>query len=434
MKAAVEQEELQTETKERLADLVRNVIQPAGIEGLLQGKVSAIRLGWREYLNNSGEVLNALVKKGLVVQPDLKLTPEYLRLRKSEGGVLSGEHPEIKQLHRDAWSRLSEAQLKARPGQVIRLTPENNVFPYDDGTKLVKHSDVAKAARVESADKAASAILCSFAIADRLKETRVGDVVVGADYQGVFYTAKSFRIVHLADIFRAQLLDQLPANIGGTILGEVSFLTDTPVIFREGARVIVTNIPSIGKPGKVHSTSLYHIPVVNRVHGDYRSVMITPEAVALSYDFHWRSTAEKETFWPIKYSRNGRRGDEEESSVASVFGAIRTRKEARRQFEGGHPPWREFVVLPMFPEIPPDAMRAFRGLYGAKTSRGATGGVILEELVRSVRGGVEREELTRKTLPARLVDFEIALHNIVAFAQYDLSPRLPRLTYATAVA
>ncbi len=430
MRAVAEQDELPTETKEKLANLVRNVIQPAGIEGLLREKVRAIRLEWRDYLNNSGEVLNELVKRGLVVQPDLKLTPEYLKLRKSEGGVLSGEHPDIEQLHRDAWSRLSEAQLKARPDQVIRLTPENNIFPYDDGTKLMKHSDVAKTARVESADKAASALLCSHAVADRLKGTRVGDVVVGADYQGVFYTAKSFRIVHLSDIFRAQLLDQLPANIGGTILGEVSFLTDTQDIFREGAQVIVTNIPSVGKPGKVHSTSLYHIPVVSRMNGDYKSVMVPPEAIALSYDFHWRGTSEKETFWPIKYSRNGRRGDEEESSVTSVFGAIRTREEARRQLEGGHPPWREFVVLPMFPEIPFNAMRDFRRLYGSKTSAGATGGVILEELVRSIRGGIEREELMRKTLTARLVDFEIALHNLVAFAQYDLTPQKPKLTYA----
>lgn len=434
MRAAVEEGESPTETEERLANLVRNVVQPAGIEDLLHGKVCTLRLEWRDYLNNSGEVLNELVKKGLVVQPDLKLTPEYLKLRKSEVGVLSGEHPEIEQLHRDAWGRLSEALLRAGPHQVVRLTPENNIFPYDDGTKLVKHGEVAKTARVESADKAASALLCSHAVADSLKRARVGDVVVGADYQGVFYTAKSFKIIRLSDIFRAQLLNQLPANIESMVLGEVSFLTDTRDIFREGAQVTVTNIPSISKPGKLHSASLYHIPVVRRMNGDYRSVTVTPEAVALSYDFHWRSTSEKETFWPIKYSRNGRRGDEEESSVTSVFGAIRTREEARRQLEGGHPPWREFVVLPMFPEIPADAMRDFRRLYGAKTSTGAVGGVILEELVRSVRGGIEREELMRKTLTARLVNFEVALHDMVAFAQYDLRPRLPRLTPAAAAA
>lgn len=434
--ASVEQDELPAGTKEKLANLVRGVVHPAGIEELLGPKVRMAGLKWKDYLNSSGDIIAMLVKKGLIVQPDLKLTPEYRAHRKAQGGLLpTGEYAHLEQLHRDAWNRLIEARMNATPDRVVRLTPENNILPHYNGMKLLKEQPVVKAPRLAGINDASNAMLAAQAEAMRLKEARVGDVLVGVERQGIKYTGRMFRRSHLAAIFRAQLLDQLPPNIDDVVLGEVALYTPTN-LWEDGAEAIIQNVPSISKPGKTHYIELSHIPIVDRNHGNYRTAIVTPQAVIMSYDLYSRSTSEKETLWPMKSGEDARKGDMEWFSHSTHFAAIRTMRKAQRQLAGGEPPGREFIVLPMFLHIPADAMKEFRKFYGTRTtSGGSTGGVIVEDLERSVRGGIERDELVRSTLPSRLVDLDIALHNLVAFAQYDLMPQKPKLSYAaTAVA
>ncbi len=436
MRATVEQDELPAETKEKLADLIRKVIQPAGIEDLLRPKVIAIRRSWRDYLNNRGAILEELVKRGLVVRPDLKLTPEYLNYRNAQGGLLpTGEYAHLEQVHRDGWNRFIEARVNAGPDRVVLLTPENNILPNYDGMELSKHKPALKTPRVESLDDATKALIAAHAAAKQLKDMRVGDIAVGVDYQGIKYTGRMFKIYHLGAIFRAQLLDQLPPNIDNMVIGDVTLYPPKPRFWEEGGEAIVRNLPSIGRPGRVHYVNLIHIPGVDRNHGDNKLVTVTADAVVMSYNFQSRtSSSEDETLWPIKYERDGRTGDEVWLSYSTILAAIKTMRKAHRQLEGGEAPGREFVVLPMFPQIPFEAMREFRKFYGAKTSTGATGGVILEAATRSVKGGFDREVVERRTLSGRLVDLEIALHNLVAFAQYDLTPQRPKLAYAAAVA
>ncbi|MBI3036339.1 hypothetical protein HYY73_01080 [Candidatus Woesearchaeota archaeon] len=423
-----------------LERLVRN-LQPAGIKELIEPKLRFINRTWQDYIHNSRQVLGELAAKGLVVVPDLRLPEEYRRFKFEEGGIFpSQEYAHLEQPYRDAWQRFSEARLEAGPNKVVLITPENNIFPNYPRMQLSKNHHLVTTPRYDSIDEAV--VLMPHAMEERLRGLKMGDIRVGLDFRGITSSNRTFRVMYLSDFFIAQLMDRtLPQRLWGDFIGEVTFYCDTDDIWTMGGLAIVKNVPSLTKPGETYIVTLHHIPLVPRRNFDRRrnSVVVTPEAIGMSYDFRAEDTCPKEVLWTAKYHRRTiqifnraeRKGDEVLVDRHAVFAYLRMLRTARWQLEGEVDPGRKFVVLPMFPELSRDTLTGFEKMYGLRFSESGhvKGGVLVEDHEQVVEDGSQRERLVRYTLPQVGVNFNIALHNLVALTKDPLVQQRPRLVY-----
>lgn len=428
-----------------LAKLVEN-LQPAGIKELIEPKLKYLRKPnrtWQDYIHHSEQVLHELEQKGLVVVPDLRLPPEYRQFRQDKGGIFpSEEYWHLEQAYRDAWLRFTEACMNARPDQIVRMTPENNLFPNYPRMRLSKNHHLVTTPRYDSIDEAV--VLMPHAMEERLRGLRIGDIRVGLDFRGIASSNRTYRVMYLSDFFVAQLMDRtLPQRLWNEFIGDVSFYCDTDDIWTMGGLAIVKNVPSLTRPGETYNVTLNHIPLVPR--GNFnpktRTVTVTPEAVAMSYNFRAEDTCPKEVLWAVaKYHRRNilifdraeRKGDETIIDRHSVFAYLRMMHTAWHQLEGEDDPGRRFVVLPMFPEFSRDTLRGFEKMYGLRFSeRGyVKGGVIVEDHEPVIKDGLQSERRVRYVLPQVTVNFNIALHNLVAFTRNPLVPQRQRLTYS----
>ena len=426
--------------KDELVELVKKV-QPAGLRELLEGKINRRGYTWNEFRGNSTKILGELAAKGEVVIPDLGLPPEYMQFREVEGGVFPSQRYEhLRQAVRDAWQRFMEARLNSRPSQVVLITEENNLFPNYPKMRLSKRHHLVTAPRFDSLDRVV--MLASHAISERLGKAELGDIFVGLDFQGVDYDKRGYKVIHLSDIFRGDMMDRVfPPRLGDDWIGEVKFYSATEDIWTMGAEAIVDNVPSLSEPGESHVVTLDHIPIVHPTRVRRGKVSITPQALRMSYNFTSKDDCKKATLWSFKYGRKivrvfdraQRKGDETWLDQHTVFAYKRMMRTARWQAQGYMDPGRNFVVLPMFPEpTMSETKRGFERLYGLKSGQGAVGGVIVEDRIINTENGRQSEHLIRHILPNKLVDFDIALHNLAAFTGDSLKPRTPSIEYSNA--
>lgn len=427
-----------------LAKLVKN-LQPAGIKELIEPKLKYLRKPsrtWQDYIHHSGQVLHELGQKGLVVVPDLRLPPEYRQFRQDKGGIFpSEEYGHLEQAYREAWQRFAEACVNAKPNQIVQMTPENNLFPNYPRMRLSKNYHLVTTPRYDSVDEAATLVL--HAMEERLRGLKVGDIRVGLDFRGITSSNRTYRVMYLSDFFIAQLMDRtLPQRLWDEFIGDVSLLCDTDDIWTMGGLAIVKNVPSLTKPGETYTVTLNHIPLVPRGNFNQKkgTVTVTPEAVTMSYNFRAEDTCPKEVLWAVaKYHRKimqvfdraERKGDETIVDRHSVFAYLRMMRASWHQLEGEDDPGRRFVVLPMFPQFSRDTLSGFEKMYGLRFSeRGhVKGGVIVEDFEPVIQDGLQSERLVRYVLPQVAVNFNIALHNLVAFTGDSLAQQRPKLIY-----
>lgn len=424
-----------------LAKLVKN-LQPAGIKELIEPKLRFVKRSWQDYIHQSRQVLHELAQKGLVVVPDLHLPAEYQQFRRERGGIFpSQEYAHLEQAYRDAWQRFIEARLEARPSQVVLITPENNIFPNYPRMRLSKNHHLVTTPRYDSIDEAA--VLMLHGMEEKLRGLSIGDIRVGLDFRGISSSNRTYRVMYLSDFLIAQMMNAtLPQRLWDDFIGEVTFYCDTDEIWTMGGLAIVKNVPSLTKPGETYTVTLNHIPLVPRRNFNprTRTVEITPQAIAMSYNFRAEDTCPKEVLWAVaKYHRKNflifdraeRKGDEVVIDRHSVFAYLRMMRTAWWQLQGEMDLGRKFVVLPMFPELSRDTLNGFEKMYGLRFSeRGhVKGGVIVEDYEPVIKDGTQQERLVRYVLPQVLVNFNIALHNLVAFTSDPLVPQRPRLVY-----
>lgn len=392
-----------------LGQIVSN-LEPPNLTDLLEAKLRRASYTMQDYKNDRRRVLLDLAQKGAVIIPNLRLPPEYQQLR--QHGVIfpSEEYTHLEQAHRDAWKRFTEARLEARRDQVVVLTPRNNLIPNYSKRKLSKRHNVVTTQRVRSIDDATK--LAYESMIERLCQVKVGDVRVGIDKQGL--STRTYEALHLSDIARAQWMDEnIPKRMRDDFIGDVSFYADTEAIWARGVKAIVRNVPSLHVPGKTQTVNLFNIPVVPRAYLMGLSIIVKPQAAAISYNFRAKETGcEKDPMWTIKYGREivpifgetERTGDEDWLDHHVIFAYRRMMRAARWLLEGERDPACMFVVLPMFPELSREAMEGFTKFYGQK----------MPESGRAVGGVVVMDQKGSHALSETLVDLDIALHNMIA--------------------
>jgi len=438
------------ESSSKLEALVKK-LQPAGVKEMLLPRIKKLKSmrrmqdseRWYEYTRFPDLILKELVDAGLVIMPDLKLPPEFRRFREEKGGIFPNEeYAHLEGPYRDAWMRLTETIVNARAHQIVWVTEENNIWPNYNGMKLSKDHHLVNTPRHDSLDDVVT--LSANATAEILRALRVGDIRVGFDRQGVDYDKKALEVGHLSDIFRGKLMDLvLPLRLGNDFIGEVEFYADNNNIWTQGVQAIVKNVPSLSRPGQVHYVTLHGIPIVDPTRLTGNVVDATQRSLIMSYNFSSEDTCEKPTLWTVKYGRKNvyvfdmarRKTRESWEDMHTVFSYFRTMRVAEWQRAGQVDPGRNFVVLPMFPEPTlGDTKSAFRRMYGLPTSSGTEGGVVIEDRREVGEGAMRGFEIYHHPLSSRLVDLDIALHNLVAFVQDPMTPRRPRVEYNRATA
>lgn len=421
-------------SREEVATLVKKV-QPSGIREMLEPKMnSAGNKTWRDFQNNSNKVLEELIGLGVIVKPDLKLPAGWHQYSYEKGGLFPAppEYAGLEQPYRDSWKRFMDAVLELKPEQVLYISEENNLWPFIPRRRLSKRHNLVSAPRFDSLDRVDK--LSVHALAVRLGETRIGDIFVGMDFQGVQHTGREYRVFHISDIFRGQLMDEvLPRRIGDDWLGEVAFYADSPDIWSMGLEALVKNIPSLGSPGDAVDVELHHVPLVHVSQLKKGIVTVDPSARAISYNFRATDPCEKRK-WMIKYGRgqvfgkSDRKGDELWLDHHVVFAYSRMRRFADWLREGEADPGRRFVILPMFPSpAKEETKEGFRKMYGTKTEEGVIGGVVVDARLPVGQFG---HRLDRHSLSERLVDLDIALHNLVAVTADSMRPEGHRIVYS----